>query len=354
MTRLEQIRGLVNSILAGVTDLAEKSLGYAHLYGVSGLGVQLALKRGLDPELAAVCGLLHDVYSVRTGLAWLHDQNGAEYMRPILRDLGTFSPEEQTLILSALFHHSDKAHVHTPYDEMLKDSDVLQHFLTNPFLPLYKEKTRRLVSILNELGLPYSIEEGDAERETTAQPLAGGTRARLADLGEALAGKIIEGVPRDQDFQAICRYWPDKNIFLQFKGSWCAAFVYHCCMQAGFVLPIRHPLVPVRFAGVRAWLMWAQLAETGFFHSVDGFVPRRGDIVIFEQLYTESPHDHIGIVLAWDGSSMTAAEGNAGNQNRSALVNRSCRENIAGFIRIENGYRYEPGGRSYIPPEELT
>lgn len=117
----------MNRVFDRIEDAETRRAAYVHSYGVSQCCVLLALKRGLDPELAAVIGLLHDIYSYKTGLTALHSENGADMVRVVfkrdLRDL--FSEDEQTIIKSAIYHHSDKGHVHDEYDELLKDSDVL-------------------------------------------------------------------------------------------------------------------------------------------------------------------------------------------------------------------------------------
>lgn len=77
-------------------------------------------------------------------------------------------------------------------------------------------------------------------------------RSMLADISEALAARKITGVPEDKLYTEICRYWPDTDIHKVLKNNWCAAFVYHCCVRAGFLLPIRYPNANHRLAGAGA------------------------------------------------------------------------------------------------------
>ena len=100
------MRAVIDSVLQ--EDFAGRRAEYSHLYGVSNTSALLALRRGLDAELAAVIGMLHDIYTYRTGLGTLHAHNGAEDVRVIVRDLGSFTVKEQGQICSAIFHHSDK------------------------------------------------------------------------------------------------------------------------------------------------------------------------------------------------------------------------------------------------------
>lgn len=346
MDKLEQIRRLADDILLGIADPVERRQGYIHLYGVSSAAGLLALKRGLGPQLGMISGILHDLYRYKTGLAHLHDQNGAEYLRPILRDMGIFSDEELRVILSAIFHHSDKKNYHQPYSELLKDADILQYFLDDPSQAVPHNATR-LQRILPELALPFTNGESIQDPPDNIMRVDKPMLSRLAEVAENLAKGSIIGDPADSDFRSICRYWPDKNIFSDLKGGWCAAFIYHCCSEAGIRLPIRHPQVKLRFTAVKAWLEWAKLDETNFFYSPENIEPKRGDIVVFDKLVSDNLHDHIGIVLSSDGNCMDVAEGNADNKNVSRIVYRCCRQSVAGFIRIKNKYNYEPTGHTY-------
>jgi hypothetical protein len=40
------------------------------------------------------------------------------------------------LICSAIYNHNDKNKIHSNFDEILKDADVMQHWLRNPKEPL--------------------------------------------------------------------------------------------------------------------------------------------------------------------------------------------------------------------------
>ena len=336
--RLDSVRVIVNGIISEMDSRHDALIAAQHLYGVADLAALLAKKRGLETELAAISGLLHDLYGYHTGISTFHGNSGAEMIRPILRDCGLFSADEQRLLISAVFHHSDKNLVHGLYDEVLKDADALQHYLSNTLNPVEPFEAGRIKTVLTALAIPASIPVAPDKPAPSSRP---GRIACMSDLAEELAAKEIEGVPGNKLFRRICRYWPDENIYTALKGGWCAAFVYYCCFMAGLRLPIRHPLVSCRFAGVKAWQEWAQLDGVGFYHPANktGFSARRGDIVIFDDLLGLGSHDHIGIVLGAGENEITTAEGNAGNQNRSAIVRHSLQP-VAGYIRIDDSYNY--------------
>lgn len=304
-----------------------------------------ALKRGLNSELAAACGVLHDIYSYRTGIFTYHEHNGAEMACPVLRDMGVFTVDEQKIILSAIFHHGDKSHIHDEYDEVLKDADILQPFLNNAGLKIFKLAVPRLTHLSQEFNMQINpVSYGSPSK--SSQKISD-RATRLADIAEQLARKKFKAELSDKNFTEVIKYWPDDNAFNELKTGWCAAFVYHCCIQAGFMLPIGHHLTSCRFAGVGAWYQWANLLNYCRYDK-DGFTPCKGDIVIYNNIIpieNKEPnaywHDHIGIVISCTEDKLMDAEGNIDNQNISGIVERRRNEKIGCFIRIPEDYEYD-------------
>ncbi|MBP3963435.1 CHAP domain-containing protein [Paenibacillus sp. DLE-14] len=344
--RHESIRIMLHTMLKSVDSAALREEACTYLYGVSTFASVLALKRGYDRELASIAGLLHHYYYYKTGIADFPGVNSAEAVRPLIRDMGSFSPEELHTILHAICLHSDQEHVHGPYDEIVKDAVVLQRYFQHSARLVSGEDMPRLQRVLNELTLPSG--QPAIEIKPDVQAVGGNPdkRALLADIAEQLASQDIIGVPGNRSYREICQYWPDADIYSVLKGSWCAAFVYHCCRIAGILLPIRYPNSACRFAGVGAWLEWSQLPENEFFYrdGQDGFTPQRGDIVIYEKLLSEHAHDHIGVVLACDAGEILVAEGNRDNQDYSCVFRRDRAACILGYVRIDNRYVYHFAG----------
>ena len=56
--------------------------------------VMIAKKRGADPELAAMAGLLHDLYAYKSGSYDDHAHKGAELARTILKELNLTDESE--------------------------------------------------------------------------------------------------------------------------------------------------------------------------------------------------------------------------------------------------------------------
>jgi Predicted HD superfamily hydrolase len=344
--RIDTVKKYINEIIDEYCESNRKKDAVIHLYGVSAVCVMLAVKRGLDPDICAVSGLLHDIYAYRTGSYVHHQHSGTEMVRVILKRLGCFTDSEQRLICSAVFHHGDKADVHDAYDEVLKDADVLQPFLYSGANRIFHLALPRLNRMAQEFGLSISpeiygqIEQNERQLNTCKAEV-------MANIAQTLAAKGICGELNNNDFKEIIKYWPEKEAFDELKNAWCASFVYHVCILSGIALPIKHPKCTHRFAGVGAWYEWS--VDGGFFFKdTDGFLPQRGDIIIYDHIVPEnkkpadSPwHDHIGIVTLVQDEWLTVAEGNIGNDNVSGLVDRKRGDRIGGYIRIPEDYVYD-------------
>jgi putative nucleotidyltransferase with HDIG domain len=350
MNRIDIVRSYVDEIFRNNADESEKRVAYVHSYGVAQCCALLANKRGLDPELAIVIGLLHDVYSYKTGVADEHAVNGAEMVRVAFKyDLNNmFSEREQILIKSAIYHHSDKGLVHDEYDELLKDADIFQNYLYD--VTDEKKYTDRVQAIIRELPLP--MPEYPSHPHYLRPSIAKYDRNKTANIAETLAVKRVTGVPDDSDFERIIRYFPEKSAYNELKNAWCAAFVYHCLYESGLCLPIRpihnaKELSDTRLACVIAWYEWGE--ANGFCrYEKDGYEPQRGDIVIYSGIIPKedkSPNstwcDHIGIVLSCDGSKITVAEGNVGNKNVAGIVIRKRDNTIGCYLHISPDYCFD-------------
>ena len=157
--RLEILRTTVDELILDGGAYAGEF--YSHFYSVSKFAALLALKRGLDPEIAQTCGMLHDIYQVTGGTTEQHGPRGALVAEKLLREIGLYSDEEIEIVKTAIHWHSKKRKFHGPYEELLKDADVMSHFFYNTDYPVkyigmfpHLEKGRaRYESILSELGV---------------------------------------------------------------------------------------------------------------------------------------------------------------------------------------------------------
>ena len=138
MSRLKELRAYVDKKLNKIDDEDKRISATAHLYGVSLAAQILAKKRGLDPELAAMAGMLHDMHAYKTGSYDDHAHKGAELAREILGELKLTDAGETELICSAIY---------------LKDADVIHHCFNDVSKPVKEKEQARYESVCKEFGL---------------------------------------------------------------------------------------------------------------------------------------------------------------------------------------------------------
>lgn len=156
MDRLEYIRSKVDQIIEnGNTN--EKKYAYLHLYGVSNCATLLAFKRGLEPEISALIAILHDIAFYETSIRKNHAINSAKRAKEILEKSELFTENEIYTICKAIEFHSEKAKKHGPYEELIKDSEVLAQYLYNPKIPVSDNEKVRLFYLLEELNIKQKV-----------------------------------------------------------------------------------------------------------------------------------------------------------------------------------------------------
>lgn len=359
MDRIEAIQKYVDSIISEMKSENDRKSARIHTYGVAQCCSLLAKRRKLNSELAYISGLLHDVYAYKTGSYMYHAQSGADMVRVAVRNM-SFSDDERMIILSAIYHHANKDLIHDAYDEVLKDADILQPFLNAGDIKIFYPARQRLEKILESLNITFShIMENHGA--TSVKKAGSFQRDLLADVAQELAAMKIWGEKSDKNFMQIIRYYPELTAFDELKYAWCAAFIYHCIVEAGLELPIRYkPKSNTRFACVEAWLKWGEINGFCFFET-DKFLPARGDIIIYNNIISpgnkpvNTPwYDHIGIVLSVDCENLTVAEGNVDNKNVSGIIERRRYENIGCYLRIPDGYEYDGWKYDYKTDQPRT
>jgi len=96
--------------------------------------------------------MLHDIYQVMPGELENHGEKGAVYAEKLLKHSKLYKEDEIATITSAISKHSKKRKIHEPYDELLKDADVLSHCLYNPDFHVEEKEQERYKNLLIELG----------------------------------------------------------------------------------------------------------------------------------------------------------------------------------------------------------
>ena len=155
MDRQCLVQKRIGQLLVGVADLHERGYGYIHLFGVSTFAAMLAMRRGLNVELAGVAGLLHDIATYTSGSSEDHARRSAEQARLILDDMAVFTAEEVDVMCTAIANHSDKSEVHDAFSELLKDADVLHHSLYAATIINPAVRLPRIEALCVELSLAW-------------------------------------------------------------------------------------------------------------------------------------------------------------------------------------------------------
>ena len=78
MSRLKELRKVVDAELNKMESPDKRIGAVNHLYGVSLAATMIAKKRGLDPELAAMAAMMHDLAAYKSGSYDDHAHRGAE------------------------------------------------------------------------------------------------------------------------------------------------------------------------------------------------------------------------------------------------------------------------------------
>lgn len=167
--------------------------------------------------------------------------------------------------------------------------------------------------------------------------------SRLSDAAKAEALRCFHGyvMKTEANIQEIIAYFPGWTIE-EANGNWYAAFVYHCCRKAEYKIPIRPcECVCSHLAGCGAWEEWAKADPRIEYYDAqkEDAPPKPGDIVLFDRVFRDLEHDHIGIIVAADENSITVAEGNI--NNISGIIKRKRNEHIRAYIRLPENFSYD-------------
>ncbi|PJI07286.1 MULTISPECIES: HD domain-containing protein [Clostridium] len=153
MNRIEILRQYIDNILLNMSDVKERRCAYVHLYGVAQSCALIALKRGENAELATMAGMLHDIYSYSKMDAKDHAHKGAVLAKEILASLKITNEDETKIICDAIYTHSEKEFVHSDFNEVLIDADVLQHCFYNPTFEIMPHEKTRYEKLKIEFGI---------------------------------------------------------------------------------------------------------------------------------------------------------------------------------------------------------
>lgn len=135
-----------------------------HMYSSSQLAKILALRRGMDMELASIAATLHDIAVIMTKKRDNHAERAEEYVRQAIKDfnnkngekLGRINDEEVELLVKAISQHSNKEeYTQDSFVELLKDIDSLDRYLHG--IKSEGAYIERCKKVFNELGIVIEI-----------------------------------------------------------------------------------------------------------------------------------------------------------------------------------------------------
>ena len=153
MSRLKELRAVVNEELNKMENADKRTGAINHLYGVSLAATMIAKKRGLDPEIAAMAAMLHDLHAYKSGSYDDHAHKGAALAREILQALSLTDETETETICSAIYHHDDKLTIDGPMDEVLKDADVIHHCMNDMSKAVKDKEKARFEALCREFAM---------------------------------------------------------------------------------------------------------------------------------------------------------------------------------------------------------
>ena len=160
----------------------------------------------------------------------------------------------------------------------------------------------------------------------------------LDEIAQKEAYKFYHGkiMGAESNIHEIVELFPKWSVE-EADALWCAAFVLYCCKKAGMRIPYKPAECSLSLAACLAWEEWAK-ADRRITYVSGSAEPEVGDIVIFDYVFCQSPHDHMGIVIEVKEDALLVAEGNFNNV--SCIVERKRDTHIRCYIRIPQNFRY--------------
>jgi uncharacterized protein len=104
-----------------------------HVIGTVNLAALLAERRGVNRDMAVAAMLLHDIGRLQSGVTPGHAELSTSLARPLLSRAG-FSRDQVDSIARAIETHVDKAGKGDALEELVRDADVLDGYLSGSTL----------------------------------------------------------------------------------------------------------------------------------------------------------------------------------------------------------------------------
>lgn len=332
-SRIEELRQKIKYILEKNNFKVDVEKELIRSQEVATFCGSVAVKRNVSAELAMIIGMLHNISYIISGVRELNSYNSEEYARIILEDLECFTDEEKLKIRQGVFRQNDLSVIDDMLDEVIKDAIILSDFMKNREGVVEFKRVPRLTSILEEFKMNYDFKiEVEPQKEKNDFK---DKRSNLANIAEKIYN---ENPTYENKNNEILRYFIDQdNVSAK---EWNIAFVYHCCIYAGFALPIKYPMpINKSFLRLDTWKMWAELKENNFYYEMceSSKKPSRGDIAVIKLEGNDIFYEHIGIIVGTEEDKIIVIEGDQENKNN--ILKKAYKE-IFAVIRISEYYKF--------------
>jgi len=165
---VKRLNRILTMLLSEMKDLTDEGRDFPirwnimHMYSSSQIAKILAIRRGIDPELAGIAAALHDIGVVMTKKHEGHAEVAPQYVYDFLEKFNRESEgklpkvikEEMDTIVNAIIQHSDKEiYSDDPFVELLRDVDSLDAYLHG--VKIEGGRLERSQRVMKELGIAF-------------------------------------------------------------------------------------------------------------------------------------------------------------------------------------------------------
>ena len=123
---------------------------YEHMNNAVAYAKMIAVRRKLDPDLAACAVAAQNIGRITTGKSEGHAEAGYDQAKKLYAAIGCFTPVEVEKLATSIRNHSQKARIDSPLDEFAKDVDVYARYVQGEVFTTHYE-LHRLSAIKLEL-----------------------------------------------------------------------------------------------------------------------------------------------------------------------------------------------------------
>lgn len=99
-----------------------------HVVSCASIGMEMAKKQNVDPQMVGIACAIHDYGRIVTGKQKDHAEVGYELLKEFLVKTDMFNKEEIELLVNSSRNHSSKSEIGNSIEEIVKDADVIDFY----------------------------------------------------------------------------------------------------------------------------------------------------------------------------------------------------------------------------------